>query len=244
MAESLVLQNGKIAQFEGNKLISQKGKIANVGDIIIDGFGVDDISKEVILEREILVRDGVIIISILIDKKSKQIYDKFGMNINFQKPMANNVICQFPWTNLSVNPYGDISVCCTMSTTALFKPCLLGNLKETELNQALSEAKSAYEGIKDAQSVYDEAKSGLDNVVKGTQDWYEALDEVNQKILEILANYPELWAYVSQGENGLEISKEGWDNLIEQKRKEVKITYDTFLKELSNAITEYKEVYG
>ena len=31
---------------------------------------------------------------------------------------------------------------------------------------------------------------------------------------------------------------------IEQKRKEVKITYDTFLKELSNAITEYKEVYG
>ena len=93
--------------------------------------------------------------------------------------------------------------------------------KLEELNQALSEAKSAYEGIKEAQSVYDEAKSGLDNVVKGTQDWYEALDEVNQKILEILANYPELWAYVSQGENGLEISKEGWDNLIEQKRKEV-----------------------
>lgn len=93
--------------------------------------------------------------------------------------------------------------------------------KLEELNQALSEAKSAYEGIKDAQNVYDEAKSGLDNVVKGTQDWHEALDEVNQKILEILANYPELWAYVSQGENGLEISKEGWDNLIEQKRKEV-----------------------
>lgn len=93
--------------------------------------------------------------------------------------------------------------------------------KLEELNQALSEAKSAYEGIKDAQSVYDEAKSGLDNVVKGTQDWYEALDAVNQKILEILANYPELWAYVSQGENGLEISKEGWDTLIEQKRKEV-----------------------
>ena len=75
----VILQNGKIAQFEGNKLISQKGKIANVGDIIIDGFGVDDISKEVILEREILVRDGVIIISILIDKKSKQIYDKFDI---------------------------------------------------------------------------------------------------------------------------------------------------------------------
>ena len=93
--------------------------------------------------------------------------------------------------------------------------------KLSELNQALSEAKSAYEGIKDAQSVYDEAKSGLNDVVKGTQDWYEALDEVNQKILEILTNYPELWAYVSQGENGLEISKEGWDNLIEQKRKEV-----------------------
>ncbi len=75
----VILQNGKIAQFEGNKLVSQKGKIASVGDIIIDGFGVDDISKEVILEREILVRDGVIIVSILVDKKSKQIYDKFDI---------------------------------------------------------------------------------------------------------------------------------------------------------------------
>ncbi len=78
-ANCIILQNGKIAHFEGGNLISQKTKISNVGDIIIDGFGVDDISKEVILEREILVRDGVAIISVLVDKKTKQIYDKFDI---------------------------------------------------------------------------------------------------------------------------------------------------------------------
>lgn len=71
----IILQNGKIAHFKGNELISQKGRIGDVGDIIIDGFGVDDISREVIFERETLVHDGVAIIMILIDKKSKKIYD-------------------------------------------------------------------------------------------------------------------------------------------------------------------------
>lgn len=73
------LQNGKIAHFENGKLISQKDKISQIGDTIIDGFGVGDISKEVIFERETLARDGVIIASIMIDKKTGLMYDNIDI---------------------------------------------------------------------------------------------------------------------------------------------------------------------
>lgn len=73
--KSIPLQNGKIARFLDGKLVSQKERIAEVGDVIIDGFGVGDISKEVIYEREVIARDGVIIISALYDKKTKKLFD-------------------------------------------------------------------------------------------------------------------------------------------------------------------------
>ncbi|MDK2819917.1 MAG: ribonuclease J, partial [Mycoplasmataceae bacterium] len=72
---TIPMQNGKIASFTNGELISQKERIANVGDIIIDGFGVGDISKEVIYEREVIARDGVIAVSVLYDKKNKKLFD-------------------------------------------------------------------------------------------------------------------------------------------------------------------------
>lgn len=75
----IILQNGKIAHFKNNELVSQKTRISEIGDIIIDGFGVGDISREVIFERETLIRDGVIIISILTNKQTKEIYDNLDI---------------------------------------------------------------------------------------------------------------------------------------------------------------------
>ncbi len=88
------------------------------------------------------------------------------------------------------------------------------------LQENLSNVNQEYEGLKEAQSTYDEAKSGLDGLVQGTQEWNEALEEANNKILEILNNYPELWAYVSRDENGLiSIDDEGFEELIEKKQE-------------------------
>lgn len=78
-SQCVILQNGKVVHFENDKLVSQKHRLSEVGDIIIDGFGVGDISKEVIYEREILIRDGVIIISVLTDKKTRKIYDNIDI---------------------------------------------------------------------------------------------------------------------------------------------------------------------
>ncbi|WP_338867495.1 ribonuclease J [[Mycoplasma] gypis] len=67
----LILNNGKVAQFTDWELTSQKHMIRHCGDVIIDGFGIGDISHEVIKERETLARDGVIAIASLIDYKTK-----------------------------------------------------------------------------------------------------------------------------------------------------------------------------
>ncbi|WP_426461118.1 ribonuclease J [Mycoplasma hafezii] len=76
----LILLNGKIAHFSDNKLISLNGKVKEVGDTIIDGFGVGDISSEVVAEREALGREGVIIINTLYSPRNKRIVGKLHIN--------------------------------------------------------------------------------------------------------------------------------------------------------------------
>ncbi|UUM19085.1 ribonuclease J [Mycoplasma sp. 1018B] len=76
----LLLQNGKIVHFADGKLISTNGKIKEIHDTIIDGFGVGDISSEVILERELLGRDGIILVSVLYNSKTKLLNGKLQMN--------------------------------------------------------------------------------------------------------------------------------------------------------------------
>ncbi|VEU76438.1 hydrolase [Mycoplasmopsis columboralis] len=71
--KTLMLLNGKIAHFVDDRLFSQNGKINEVGDTIIDGFGIGDISSEVIAERESLGREGVVIINLLYSAKQKRI---------------------------------------------------------------------------------------------------------------------------------------------------------------------------
>ncbi|VEU76993.1 MBL fold metallo-hydrolase RNA specificity domain-containing protein [Mycoplasmopsis columbina] len=76
----LLLQNGKIAHFINGKLASTKGKVKEIGETIIDGFGIGDISSEVITERELLGRDGVILVSGLYNSKTKLITSKLQIN--------------------------------------------------------------------------------------------------------------------------------------------------------------------
>ncbi|VEU75576.1 hydrolase [Mycoplasmopsis maculosa] len=93
----LLMQNGQVAHIKGNKLVSTKGKIKEVGDIIIDGFGVGDISSEVINEREVLGREGVILIAARYSPKTKLITGKIQINYvgvidKEEKKQANELI--------------------------------------------------------------------------------------------------------------------------------------------------------
>ncbi|WP_027334023.1 ribonuclease J [Mycoplasma elephantis] len=93
----LISQNGKIHHFINGVLSSSKGKISEIGDAIIDGFGIGDVSTEVIKEREIIGQNGVIAISLLFSNATKNIIG--DININYlgvisksQKKLADELI--------------------------------------------------------------------------------------------------------------------------------------------------------
>ena len=71
--KNIILMNGKIAHFIDGSLASQKAQIKEYGDVLIDGFGVGDISFEVIKERKALASSGLISIAALVNKKEKKI---------------------------------------------------------------------------------------------------------------------------------------------------------------------------
>ncbi|UUD37170.1 putative hydrolase [Mycoplasmopsis californica] len=76
----LISQNGKIHHFINGVLSSSKGKIPDIGDAIIDGFGIGDVSTEVIKEREVIGQNGVIAIALLFSNATKEIVGDININ--------------------------------------------------------------------------------------------------------------------------------------------------------------------
>lgn len=92
-----VLQNGQVVHLIDGKVVSYKGKVKEIGDVIIDGFGVGDISTEVINEREVLGREGVVLIIARYNSKTKSFIG--SMQVNYvgsidkdEKKEATNLI--------------------------------------------------------------------------------------------------------------------------------------------------------
>ncbi|MFV0381850.1 MAG: ribonuclease J [Breznakia sp.] len=69
----LLLDNGQIAQFEGGKIASTK-TILKLEDTLIDGNENWDVTGVVLKDRETLSTDGVVIIGVTLDKKTKKIF--------------------------------------------------------------------------------------------------------------------------------------------------------------------------
>ena len=78
---NIVLKNGKILHLQDGKLASQKHYIKEFGDVIIDGFGIGDVSYEVIKERKTLAAGGLITIALKINKKTKKLVDDINVQV-------------------------------------------------------------------------------------------------------------------------------------------------------------------
>ena len=71
--ENIILKtNGEVVTFENGKLIDNGLKIP-VDDILIDGKTVGDIGEVVIKDRESLASNGIVIVTVTIDKLTKKI---------------------------------------------------------------------------------------------------------------------------------------------------------------------------
>lgn len=71
--DNIILKlNGEVATFEDGKLVDNKECIP-IDEILIDGNTSDDIGELVLKDRELLSKNGIVIVSATIDKKTKKI---------------------------------------------------------------------------------------------------------------------------------------------------------------------------
>lgn len=77
----VVLFGGKIAHFIDGKLASQKVRLKEFGETIIDGFGVGDISYGVLRERENLSAGGLVSISVQIARSNKKVLQPMSIQL-------------------------------------------------------------------------------------------------------------------------------------------------------------------
>lgn len=68
----IIVDNGEIVTFKNGKLEDYRDTI-DIEDIMIDGIGVGDVGDKVIDDRIQLSNDGVVIIGITVDSKSKKV---------------------------------------------------------------------------------------------------------------------------------------------------------------------------
>ena len=79
-----------------------------------------------------------------------------------------------------------------------------------ELNGILEETKKAADDLKAAFDKYDSAVDKLEDCTKGTQEWREALQEVNSEVLDLLSKYPQLATMTNAaGESAISRGKNG-----------------------------------
>lgn len=76
--------------------------------------------------------------------------------------------------------------------------------------QVTSATKSEADSLKSSIESYQTARSAVNDLTEGTQDWKDALKESNDQVIKLLDSYPELAKYISRGKGGLlTISDEG-----------------------------------
>ena len=84
------------------------------------------------------------------------------------------------------------------------------NKEAQELHTALDDAKNSAKELEEAFNNYDNAVTTLENCTRGTEEWYTALQDVNDEVIKLLSLYPELSKYIEYGDYGeLKISEAG-----------------------------------
>lgn len=97
-----------------------------------------------------------------------------------------------------------------------------GQLKKAEENaralaDAAEEAKNRAKELKEAFDSYHEIVDKLNSCAKGTQEWRDTLQEVNQQVLDLIEKYPDLAKYVTTNSDGvMEISEKGEEVLTKR----------------------------
>lgn len=87
----------------------------------------------------------------------------------------------------------------------------------SKLAEEAEQAKSELNEITDSRKNLENMEDTLNDLTKGTDKWKQSLIAVNQEVLRLIDQYPELDKYVTTGQNGqLSIDSKGWDEVYSQ----------------------------
>ena len=91
-----------------------------------------------------------------------------------------------------------------------------------EIQQSTEQVKQSYEDLKTAVDNISKQENAFDDLIFGTQEWDNAVQNLNQSILELIKLYPELAAAVKYTEEGrlyLDTESQEYKDYVESKRK-------------------------
>ena len=109
--------------------------------------------------------------------------------------------------------------------------------------QALSKLRDEYNNLLTDLSKYNDAKKAIDELRVGTEEWHDAVYELNLQVLDLINRYPELLSMegaISKNEYGVyEVSQEAWDTLIQKQQQAIQDQIKVV--QFADIVQSYKE---
>ena len=98
----------------------------------------------------------------------------------------------------------------------------LNNAKKAanEAIDALKTLREQYSGLLNDISSYKDAKTALEDLRKGTEEWNNAVIDLNTQVWELIQKYPQLAEYLEISKDGIySIKQEGFDELVKKQQE-------------------------
>lgn len=106
-----------------------------------------------------------------------------------------------------------------------------------ELNKALEETTNAAIELKNAFDEYDSAQKALEDCTKNTQEWNDALTDVNSQVLSLLQAYPELATMTKDGKKAIGYGEEGQLEIAKWAKDEILANANKSMQNVQTAST-------
>lgn len=115
---------------------------------------------------------------------------------------------------------------------------------QEKLKEKTENLKSELDSLEQNFKGYEDAVSIMNQCIKGTEEWRDALNEVNSKVTEIISKYPSLLEFegaIKRNENGaLEIDPNAYNELLSQKKSALSISEKAYLYSQGSSIINSK----
>ena len=122
-----------------------------------------------------------------------------------------------------------------------------GQLKKSQealekMTKAADAAAESYNNLNDSLTELDDKYKTLDELTVGTQEWRDAVAEVNTKVMDLINTYPELASVIENVNGVLEINKDKQADILNQKFQEKQLAANLELAQRQEVIQKQQEV--